>query len=100
MMARFNSASADYAKSYLLVTILAAVLGGIDPNGGFGRIGGLVLALFVLQVLSSGCNLLGFSQHLTLAIGVTLIGAMAVRVAWPVLMAALPRRRVARHAAP
>ena len=101
MMARFNSASADYAKSYLLVTILAAVLGGIDPNGGFGRIGGLVLALFVLQVLSSGCNLLGFSQHLTLAIwGMTLIGAMAVRVAWPALMAALPRRRVARHAAP
>eukprot|EP01037_Dinobryon_pediforme_P038937 gene38937-47247_t len=28
MMARFNSASAGYAQSYLLVTILAAVLGG------------------------------------------------------------------------
>ena len=38
MMARFNSASADYAQSYLLVTILAAVLGGVDPFGGFGRI--------------------------------------------------------------
>ena len=28
MMARFNSASAGYAESYLLITILAAVLGG------------------------------------------------------------------------
>jgi simple sugar transport system permease protein len=88
MMARFNSASADYARSYLLVTILAAVLGGIDPMGGFGRVGGLVLALLVLQVLSSGCNLLGFSQHLTLAIwALTLIGTMAARIAGPALMA-------------
>lgn len=80
MMARFNSASAGYAQSYLLVTILAAVLGGVDPNGGFGRIGGLVMALVVLQIISSGLNQLGLSQHLTLAIwGLTLIGVMAVR---------------------
>jgi simple sugar transport system permease protein len=80
MMARFNSASADYAKSYLLVTILTAVLGGIDPFGGFGRIAGLMLALIVLQVISSGFNLLGLSQHLTLAIwGVTLIVVMGTR---------------------
>jgi simple sugar transport system permease protein len=80
MMARFNSASADYAKSYLLVTILTAVLGGIDPFGGFGRIAGLMLALIVLQVISSGFNLLGLSQHLTLAIwGVTLIVVMGAR---------------------
>ena len=45
MMARFNSAGADIAQSYLLVTILAAILGGIDPYGGFGRILGLFLAL-------------------------------------------------------
>lgn len=80
MMARFNSASAGYAQSYLLVTILAAVLGGIDPFGGFGRISGLLLALLVLQVISSGFNLLGLSQHLTLAIwGTTLLAVMAVK---------------------
>jgi simple sugar transport system permease protein len=80
MMARFNSASAAYAQSYLLVTILAAVLGGVDPFGGFGRISGLMLALVVLQVISSGCNLLGLSQHLTLAIwGLTLIGVMGIK---------------------
>jgi simple sugar transport system permease protein len=83
MMARFNSASAGYAQSYLLITILAAVLGGIDPFGGFGRIAGLVLALLVLQVISSGFNLLGLSQYLTLAIwGVTLIAVMAAKFAF------------------
>lgn len=80
MAARFNSASAGYAQSYLLITILAAVLGGVDPFGGFGRIAGLVTALIVLQVISSGFNLLGLSQYLTLAIwGLTLIGVMAVK---------------------
>jgi simple sugar transport system permease protein len=80
MLARFNSASAGYAQSYLLVTILAAVMGGVDPFGGFGRISGLMLALVVLQVISSGCNLLGLSQHLTLAVwGLTLIAVMGVK---------------------
>ncbi len=80
MMARFNSASAGYALSYLLITILAAVLGGIDPFGGFGRIGGLMIALVILQVIASGFNLLGLSQHLALAIwGLTLIGVMAIK---------------------
>jgi simple sugar transport system permease protein len=81
MLARFNSASAGYAESYLLITILAAVLGGIDPFGGFGRISGLMLALAVLQVISSSFNLLGLSQHLTLAIwGLTLIAVMGFKV--------------------
>ena len=80
MMARFNSAGADIAQSYLLITILAAILGGIDPYGGFGRVTGLVVALLILQTISSGFNLLGFSQHLTLALwGVTLIAVMAVK---------------------
>lgn len=75
MLARFNSASAAYAKSYLLVTVLAAVLGGVDPNGGFGRVTGLVLAMIMLQLIATGFNLLGFSDYLTLAIwGLVLIG--------------------------
>ncbi len=68
MMARFNSANAAYGESYLLVTILACVLGGISPTGGFGRVGGLVLALVVLQLISTACVLLDFSQFLTLAV--------------------------------
>jgi hypothetical protein len=36
-------------ESYLLITILAAVLGGIDPNGGFGKVVGLFMSLILLQ---------------------------------------------------
>jgi simple sugar transport system permease protein len=80
MMARFNSAGANIAQSYLLITILAAILGGVDPYGGFGRIDGLILSLAILQMISSGFNLLGFSEHLTLALwGVTLLAVMAVK---------------------
>ena len=68
MISRFNSAKAGYASSYLLVTILAAVLGGVDPFGGFGKVIGLVLALLILQVISSGLNLLGMSGHLPIAV--------------------------------
>src|SRR5882672_12313099 len=79
MMARFNSANAAYGESYLLVTILAAVLGGVDPFGGFGKVGGLILALIILQVISSAFNLLNLSQFLTLAIwGGILIAVAAV----------------------
>ncbi|MGY4343567.1 ribose/xylose/arabinose/galactoside ABC-type transport system permease subunit [Bradyrhizobium sp. GM7.3] len=79
MLARFNSANAAYGESYLLVTILAAVLGGIDPFGGFGKVGGLLLALIILQAISSAFNLLNLSQFLTLAIwGGILIAVAAV----------------------
>ncbi len=82
MMARFNSASAGYAESYLLVTILAAVLGGVDPFGGFGRVLGLSLSLILLQLISTGFNLLGFSPYLTAAIwGITMILAIVITVA-------------------
>ena len=79
MLARFNSANAAYGESYLLVTILAAVLGGVDPFGGFGKVAGLILALIILQVISSAFNLLNLSQFLTLAIwGGILIAVAAV----------------------
>lgn len=82
MMARFNSANATYGESYLLVTILAAVLGGINPMGGFGKVGGLVLALILLQVVSTGFNLLDLSAFLTLAIWGALLLAVAGAAAW------------------
>ena len=80
MMARFNSGGADIAQSYLLVTILAAILGGIDPYGGFGRIAGLFVALWILQVIASGFNLMNVSPHLALASwGLILLAVMAVK---------------------
>lgn len=61
VLARTNSAKADYGSSYTLQAILIAVLGGVNPNGGFGTVFGLVLAILTLQLLSSGFNMLRFS---------------------------------------
>jgi simple sugar transport system permease protein len=57
MMARANSAKADYGAAYTLQCVLVAVLGGVDPNGGFGTIGGVTIAILILQMLSSGLNM-------------------------------------------
>ena len=57
MMARANSAKADYGAPYMLQCVLIAVLGGVDPNGGFGKIAGVTMAIFILQFLSSGLNM-------------------------------------------
>ncbi len=79
MISRFNSAKADYGESYLLMTILAAVLGGTDAYGGFGKVSGLLIALIILQLISSGLNLLGVSAFLTIAAwGVIIIVVMAL----------------------
>ena len=62
IMSRANSAKADYGTSYLLLSILICVLGGINPYGGFGKVVGLVLAVLSLQFLSSGLNMLQVSN--------------------------------------
>jgi simple sugar transport system permease protein len=77
MMSRFNSAKADYGESYLLMTVLASVLGGTSAAGGFGKVSHLVIALVILQVVSNGLNLLRVNNFLTIAIwGIILILVM------------------------
>ncbi len=77
MISRFNSAKSGYGESYLLVTILAAVLGGTSVYGGFGKVAGLALALVILQMVSSGLNLLQVNAFLTQAIwGMILVAVM------------------------
>jgi simple sugar transport system permease protein len=80
MMARFNSARMGYGDSYLLLTVLAIVLGGTDPFGGVGKIIHVFCALLVLQVIATGLSLAGVSLHFNLAVwGITLIFALAFK---------------------
>ena len=80
MLTRFNSVRVGHGEALLLVTVLACFLGGVDPFGGFGRVAPVVLALCILQVLSSGLNLLGANQHLSTAVwGLFLIAVMILR---------------------
>lgn len=62
MMSRANSAKADFGASYILLCVLIAVLGGVNPYGGFGKVMGVVLAVLSLQFLSSGFNILRVSN--------------------------------------
>jgi simple sugar transport system permease protein len=58
MIGQMNSVKANYAESYVLVAVLASFLGGVDPNGGFGKLSGMVLAAIILQLISTGLNLM------------------------------------------
>ena len=50
MLARFNSVRVGHGEAYVLITVLACFLGGVDPFGGFGRVLPVAIALVILQV--------------------------------------------------
>ncbi|HHW85182.1 MAG TPA: ABC transporter permease [Chloroflexi bacterium] len=57
-LARANSAKPDYGASFILLTVLIAILGGVSYTGGFGTVSGLVLSVLSIQFLSTGLNML------------------------------------------
>ena len=77
-----NSANVDFGTSYVLLAILIVVLGGISPAGGAGRIVGVVLAVLILQFLSTGLNLMfqssGSNFLKEFAWGATLLVVLAI----------------------
>ena len=79
MIAHTNSAKADYGESYVLQAVLVAVLGGVNPAGGFGTVRGITIAVLSLQFLSSGFNMLRFSNFAKeFAWGLFLLAIMAL----------------------
>lgn len=78
MMGQLNSVKASYADSYLLVAVLAAFLGKVSPFGGFGRVSGVVLAVIILQLISSGLNLLRLDPFMITATWGAIIIAIVV----------------------
>lgn len=79
MIAHTNSAKADYGESYVLQAVLVAVLGGVNPAGGFGSVRGITIAVLALQFLSSGFNMLRFSNFAKeFAWGIFLLAIMAI----------------------
>jgi len=61
IMARSNSAKADYGVSYVFQALLTCVLAGISPLGGRGKVYNVLLSLVALQILSTGFNMLRVS---------------------------------------
>jgi len=79
MASRYNSAKESYGSSYLLQAVAACVLGGTDINGGSGKILGTIIAVFVLQIISSGLNIFGLNRYLTTVItGLVMISVLTI----------------------
>ena len=76
---RANSAKASYGSAYTLQCLLVAVLGGVNPSGGFGTVIGIVMAILTLQFLSSGFSILRFDSYFkTFVWGAILIVALII----------------------
>ncbi len=60
MWGRYSSAKADTGSTYTMQAILIAVLGGVSPNGGSGSVTGIVLAVLIIQMISSVLNMYTF----------------------------------------
>ena len=79
MASRYNSAKESYGSSYLLQSVAACVLGGTDINGGSGKVAGTIIAVLILQVISSGLNIFGLNRYLTTVItGLVLIAVLTI----------------------
>ncbi|MDY2891131.1 MAG: ABC transporter permease [Succinivibrio sp.] len=94
MIGQLNSVKADYASSYLLVSILAGFLGNVNPFGGFGKVAGTVIAVIILQFISSGLNLMGVDSFLITAMwGLIIIVVVIVKGAVPKIKKARLERK-------
>lgn len=86
MMARVDSAKVGYGSSYQLQSILVVVLGGVSTIGGTGNITGVVFSILILRLISSGFNIMGFSNYLrnviwgTLLVVVTIVNSSGFNV--------------------
>ena len=69
----------DYGSSYLLIAILIAVMAGVKPEGGYGRVVCVVLSAVALQLMSSLLNFGGLSNFVRdFAWGALLLTFLAV----------------------
>jgi ribose/xylose/arabinose/galactoside ABC-type transport system permease subunit len=78
-VARQGSAQTTMAAGSEFTAITAAVMGGIAIQGGEGKIGGCVVAAFILGILSNGMQLVGINVNIQQIVsGVILVAAMGL----------------------
>lgn len=78
--ATYNAVRDDLGTPLLLPAITAVVLGGVDIFGGRGRVLGVIIATFILGLLTIGLLDDGVGDNATsMATGVLLLGALTVK---------------------
>lgn len=79
IMARTNSAKADYGSTYVFQALLTCVLAGISPLGGTGKVYNLILSIVAIQITSTGFNMLRVSPLIRDSIfGVLLVVSIVI----------------------
>jgi rhamnose transport system permease protein len=79
LTSRMGSTRPNVAQGYELEVITMVALGGVSTSGGIGRIGGPVLAVFIIGFLSYGMGLANIQAPVVLVvIGLLLIASVLV----------------------
>ncbi len=79
IISRVNSAKVGYGEAYSLQAMIVCVIGGIHPAGGKGRILGVIIAIMLMQMLSSAFTIMMLSPYATKMIwGLMLILVMGL----------------------
>lgn len=63
MLARFNSMKVGFGDTFLLEAILVAVLSGMDPYGGRGRLFNILPTVLLLQCVENAFTIAGISPY-------------------------------------
>ena len=79
MLLIFASSSASTGINYESDAIAACVIGGVSFVGGTGKISGVVIGVFLLQIIFVGLNFLSVSANMLYIIkGAIILAACAV----------------------
>jgi len=89
MASKFNSGNCALGTGYEFDALVVTVLGGTSVFGGFGSVAGMVIGAFILGILSTSVNMLGFPPSLQM-----LVRALVIIVAILAQRFALDRRNV------
>ena len=81
LIGQANSAKSGYGSGFLIQSIIAVILGGIDPAGGFGGIAGVIIGILVIQMIQSGFNMMGMNIFWTnIIFGTVLLIVMVINL--------------------
>ena len=76
-----NSGKSTNGSTFTLLSLLIVVLGGIHPDGGRGRVAGVVLAVLLLQMIANAFGVMHLSDNAkTFVNGCLLIAALVLSV--------------------
>ncbi len=79
LIGQANSAKSGYGSGFLIQSIIAVILGGIDPAGGLGGISGVIIGIMIIQMIQSGFNMLGMNIFWTnIIFGTVLLIVMVI----------------------